>query len=133
MYEDFSFFIKKLNLLKKGLGFKVGDEIKKLKTLDEFIIFMKDYLNLLSKPKIINCSKSLVFVLGNLDEAFMLTEDDLDPDIDADVYHEITSKVTCMDIKTSLRKRFRDEQVGRLGNNIIIYPSLRRKDFQEII
>ena len=133
MYEDFSFLIKKLNLLKKGLGFKVGDEIKKLKTLDEFIIFMKDYVNILSKPKIINCSKSLVFVLGNLDEAFMLTEDDLDPDIDADVYHEITSKVTCMDIKTSLRKRFRDEQVGRLGNNIIIYPSLRRKDFQEII
>lgn len=133
MYEDFSFLIKKLNLLKKGLGFKVGDEIKKLKTLDEFIIFMKDYVNLLSKPKIINCSKSLVFVLGNLDEAFELTGDDLDPDIDADVYHEITSKVTCMDIKTSLRKRFRDEQVGRLGNNIIIYPSLRRKDFQEII
>lgn len=133
MDEDFSFLIKKLNLLKKGLGFKVGDEIKKLKTLDEFIIFMKDYVNLLSKPKIINCSKSLVFVLGNLDEAFELTGDDLDPDIDADVYHEITSKITCMDIKTSLRKRFRDEQVGRLGNNIIIYPSLQRKDFQEII
>ena len=133
MGEDFSFLIKKLNLLKKGLGFKVGDEIKKLKTLDEFIIFMKDYVDLLSKPKIINCSKSLVFVLGNIDEAFKLTEEDLDPDIDADVYHEITSKVTCMDIKTSLRKRFRDEQVGRLGNNIIIYPSLRRKDFQEII
>ena len=133
MDEDFSFLIKKLNLLKRGLGFKVGDEIKKLKTLDEFIIFMKDYVNLLSKPKIINCSKSLVFVLGNLDEAFKLTGDDLDPDIDADVYHEITSKITCMDIKTSLRKRFRDEQVGRLGNNIIIYPSLRRKDFQEII
>ena len=133
MYEDFSFLIKKLNLMKKGLGFKVGDEIKKLKTLDEFVIFMKDYINLLSKPKVINCSKSLVFVLGNLDEAFKLTGEDLDPDIDADVYHEITSKVTCMDIKTSLRRRFRDEQVGRLGNNIIIYPSLRRKDFQEII
>lgn len=133
MDEDFSFLIKKLNLLKKGLGFKIGDDIKKLKTLDEFIIFMKDYINLLSKPKVINCSKSLVFVLGNLDEAFKLTGEDLDPDIDADVYHEITSKVTCMDIKTSLRRRFRDEQIGRLGNNIIIYPSLRRKDFQEII
>ena len=133
MDEDLSFFIKKLNLLKRGLGFKVGDEIKKLKTLDEFIILMKDYVNLLSKPKIINCSKSLVFVLGNLDEAFDLTGEDLDPDIDADVYHDITSRVNCMDIKTALRKRFRDEQIGRLGNNIIIYPSLRRCDFEEII
>lgn len=133
MDEDLSFFIKKLNLLKRGLGFKVGDEIKKLKTLDEFIILMKDYVNLLSKPKIINCSKSLVFVLGNLDEAFDLTGEDLDPDIDADVYHDITSRVNCMDIKTALRKRFRDEQIGRLGNNIIIYPSLRRCDFEDII
>ena len=131
--EDFSFIVKKLNVLRKGLGFEVGDKIKTLKTLGDFIIFMKDYVNLLSRPKVINCSKSLVFVLGNLDEAFGLTGDDLDPDIDADVYHEMTSKVTCIDIKTALRKRFRDEQVGRLGNNIIIYPSLRRKDFQEII
>ena len=90
-------------------------------------------IELISKPKVINCSKSLIFVLGNLDEAFDLTGEDLDPDIDADVYHELTSKVNCMDIKTALRKRFRDEQIGRLGNNIIIYPSLRRCDFEEII
>ena len=131
--EDFSFLIKKLNLLKKGLGFKVGDKLKSFTKLSDFVLYIKDYIELISKPKVINCSKSLIFVLGNLDEAFDLTGEDLDPDIDADVYHEITSKVNCMDIKTALRKRFRDEQIGRLGNNIIIYPSLRRCDFEEII
>lgn len=131
--EDFSFLIKKLNLLQKGLGFKVGDKLKSFTKLSDFVLYIKDYIELISKPKVINCSKSLIFVLGNLDEAFDLTGEDLDPDIDADVYHEITSKVNCMDIKTALRKRFRDEQIGRLGNNIIIYPSLRRCDFEEII
>lgn len=131
--EDFSFLIKKLNLLQKGLGFKVGDKLKSFTKLSDFVLYIKDYIDLISKPKVINCSKSLIFVLGNLDEAFDLTGEDLDPDIDADVYHELTSKVNCMDIKTALRKRFRDEQIGRLGNNIIIYPSLRRCDFEEII
>ena len=131
--EDFSFLIKKLNLLQKGLGFKVGDKLKSFTKLSDFVLYIKDYIELISKPKVINCSKSLIFVLGNLDEAFDLTGEDFDPDIDADVYHELTSKVNCMDIKTALRKRFRDEQIGRLGNNIIIYPSLRRCDFEEII
>lgn len=131
--EDFSFLIKRLNLLQKGLGFKVGDKLRTFTKLSDFILYIKNYVDLISKPKVINCSKSLIFVIGNLDEAFNLTTDDLDPDIDADVYHEITSRVNCMNIKTALKKRFRDEQIGRLGNNIIIYPSLRHCDFEEII
>ena len=131
--EDLSFLARRLNILQKSLGFEVADKIREIKDLSEFIHYIKGYISLISKPKVINCSKSLIFILGNLDEAFQLTGDDLDPDIDADVYHEMTSRVNCMDIKTSLRKRFRDEQVGRMGNNIIIYPSLRRCDFEEII
>lgn len=132
--EDFSFLIKKLNIIKSGLGFSVSDKISSYNTLSEFIEDIKPYIDLISKPKVINCSKSLIFVLGNLDEAFQLnSDDDIDPDVDADVFHEITSKVTCMDIKTALRRRFRDEQVGRLGNNLIIYPSLRKSDFKKII
>lgn len=132
--DDFSFLTRRLNLLQKSLGFEVAEKINNsIKNLPEFIQYIKGYIDLISKPRVINCSKSLIFILGNLDEAFKLTEEDLDPDIDADVYHEITSKVNCMDIKTALRKRFRDEQVGRMGNNLVIYPSLRRCDFEEII
>ena len=131
--DEQSFLVRRLNLLRKGLGFEVSEKMESFTLLSEFIEYIKDYIRIISKPRIINCSKSLVFVLGNLDEAFELTGDDLDPDIDADVYHEITSKVNFMDIKTALRKRFRDEQVGRFGNNIIIYPSLSKKDFVGVI
>ena len=131
--EDCSFFIRKLNMIQKGLGFEVENMINSFTSLIDFIRYIKKYVSLISKPKIINCSRSLIFVLGNLDEAFGLTDDELDPDIDADVYHEMTSQVNCMDIKAALRKRFRDEQIGRLGNNIIIYPSLRRCDFEKVL
>ena len=131
--EDLSFLARRLNILHKGLGFEVAEKINEMKTLSEFIHYIKKYISLISKPKVINCSKSLIFILGNLDEAFDLTGEDLDPDIDADVYHEMTSRVNCMDVKTALRSRFRDEQVGRMGNNLIVYPSLRRCDFEEII
>lgn len=131
--DDLSFFLRQLNFFSKNLGSKVGAKLNSFTTLHEFVEYAEKYVCLLSKPKIINCSKSLIFILGNLDEAFDLTDGDMDPDIDADVYHEITSNVSYLDIKASLRKRFRDEQIGRLGNNIIIYPSLKRKDFEEVI
>ena len=131
--EDFSYLVKRLNSVKKGLGLAVGDKLRTFKTLAGFLDYIKKYIEIIEKPILLNFSRSLIFVLGNLDEAFKLSSDDLDPDIDADVYHEITSKVSCMDIKYALGQRFRDEQVGRLGNNIIVYPSLRRCDFEKIL
>ena len=125
--------IRSLNLLKKGLGFSFSKEISNISTLEEFIKIFDNYLGLISKPKLIDCSKSLIFILGNIDEAYTVDTGEINPDIDADVYHEITSKVNIMDIKRALRGRFRDEQIARLGNNIIIYPSLRHCDFDLII
>lgn len=131
--EDLNFLSRRLNMIKKGLGFSFSEKIKTFTDLKSYLTYIKEYIDLVAKPKIINCSKSLIFVLGNLDEAFGLTGEDMDPDIDADVYHDMTSKVNIMDIKKALRKRFRDEQIGRLGNNLIIYPSLRRCDFEAVI
>lgn len=131
--DDLSYLTKRLNLLKRGLGFQVTEKFNKFEILDDYVDYIRKYIKLISKQTILNCTKSLVFVLGNIDEAFNLGSEDLDPDIDADVYNEITSKVTIMDIKSALRKRFRDEQIGRLGNNIIIYPSLKSKDFETIL
>ena len=131
--DEFLILVKKLNFYQSGLGFEVGDKIMTFTLLNDYVEYLRKYIHLISRPKILNCTKSLIFVLGNLDEAFDLTGKDFDPDVDADVYHEITSRVNCMNIKTALRTRFRDEQISRLGNNIIIYPSLRRCDFEEII
>ena len=54
--------------------------------------------------KEMNCNRSLIFVLGNLDEAFGV-EGDLNPDIDADVFYDKTSSVSITDIKNALKER----------------------------
>ena len=113
-----------------GKGFM--DKAFKLTNLDEFANHLSKAVKYIQTPKEIDCSKSLVFVIGNLDEAFRV-EEDVNPDMDADIFNDITSKVTIFDIKTSLQERFRAEQVARLGNNLIKYPTLRKKDFEKVI
>lgn len=77
-------------------------------------------------------SKSLIFILGNIDEAYGISRN-FNADIDADSFYESSKKITIVDIKDALKSRFRPEQISRLGNNHIIYPSLSKKSFEEII
>lgn len=91
-----------------------------------------DTLKLTSKPIQLDFSQALIFVVGNLDEAFSVAKDQ-SPDISPDLFHELTSKIKLPDIKKALLKRFRAEQIGRLGNNHIIYPSLDSKAYHSII
>ena len=67
-----------------------------------------------------------------MDEAFKV-EKEISPDIDADIFYDETSKVTVNDIKTALMRRFRAEQIARLGNTIIKYPTIKGEDFRKII
>ena len=130
--DEFSYMVRELNQLRRSLGFEFSEKLMNCTTLEEAVECLRIHIGFLSKPDIINCSKSLIFILGNLDEAFEVSSE-YDPDIDADIYHNITSKVTIMDIKETLKKRFRNEQVGRIGNNIIIYPSLKKSDLYRFI
>lgn len=124
--------IKRLNSYKQRLGFETLSELNNVNTIIEFCKILEDAKKVITRPKELDCSKSLVFVLGNLDEAFGV-ESDIDPDMDADVFYDKTSKVSISDIKEALKKRFRAEQIARLGNNLIKYPSLGKKHFTEII
>lgn len=119
---------------RKGLGEgkKVLESLQEAKTLTELYEILLNASRTMAAPKIIDCSRSLIFVIGNLDEAFRV-EEEMSPDMSADIFNDITSKVTINDIKTALTDRFRAEQVARLGNNLIKYPTLREKDFREII
>lgn len=85
-----------------------------------------------NSPKTVDCSKSLIFVMGNLDEAYTMS-DDFNPDIDADEFHEQSKKITIPEIKKALQTRFRNEQIARLGNIHIIYPAFSHKSFRKII
>lgn len=81
----------------------------------------------------IDYTKLLVFVSGNLDEAFTDAKHVDDCDTDADAYHERVKRINVTDIKTALAYRFKPEQISRLGNNHIIYPSMTRSTYQRLI
>lgn len=81
----------------------------------------------------VDYSKLLIIISGNLDEAFRMATQTAESDVDADIFHAFTQKITQVDIKNALTKRFRPEQVARFGNIHLIYASLRRADFKRLI
>lgn len=79
-------------------------------------------------------SKLLIFVCGNLDEMYVDAASRVeDCDTDADVFHAMTRKLSLIDVKRALSERFKPEQIARLGNNHVIYPSLNRATYQKLI
>ncbi|MCY7409220.1 MAG: hypothetical protein LH473_03030 [Chitinophagales bacterium] len=94
--------------------------------------FLQYILQFINSPKTIDCSKALVFVLGNLDEAYRMSND-FNPDIFADEFHEQSLKINISQIKRALKVRFRSEQIARLGNTHIIYPAFSSDSFKKII
>jgi len=82
--------------------------------------------------KQLDLSRALIFVLGNLDEAYYMSNS-LNPDISADELHEATCKINITHIKSALKERFRNEQIARLGNNHVIYRAFTNQNFRDII
>jgi hypothetical protein len=81
----------------------------------------------------IDYSQTLIIISGNLDEAFAMANQIAESDVDADIFHAFTRKVTMVDIKNALSRKFRPEQVARFGNIHLIYKSLRKQDFEQLI
>jgi len=104
----------------------------KSSTLEELIALVIQGMHTRPASKTLDLSHSLMFVLGNLDEAYSMSHN-MNPDISADEFHEATAKITIADIKKALRKRFRPEQIARLGNNHIIYKSFNCAQFRALI
>ncbi len=83
--------------------------------------------------KPIDLTRCLIIVSGNLDEAFTMAGEGAEADIDADVFAAHTARITVVDIKNALQRRFKPEQVARFGNTHLIYSSLGRAHFEELI
>ena len=94
--------------------------------------FLEEVYLLSRSTREIDCSKSLIFVLGNLDEAYRMSGN-FSPDMDADDFHKQSLEINIPQIKSCLQRRFRNEQIARLGNNHVIYPSLDKSAFERII
>jgi cell division protease FtsH len=119
----------------KRYDYKIVDElIDHLKTLDgrQTIRFLEEVLQAARQPVVKQFNKSLIFVVGNLDDAYKINSN-LNADISADEFYEESKKITIPDIKTALQDSFRDEQIARLGNNHIIYPALNKKAYRQLI
>ena len=79
-------------------------------------------------------SRLLVFVCGNLDEMYHETAQRVeDCDTDADIFHRLTRKLSIIDVKKALAERFKPEQIARLGNEHVIYPSFSRATYERLI
>lgn len=117
----------------KNLGLDMNaDKMADMTEDDMFDIFMKSK----QEKKIyepINHSKTLIIISGNLDEAFRMANQTSEADVDADIFHAFTKKITLVDIKNALSRKFRPEQVARFGNIHLIYTSLQRKEFEQLI
>jgi hypothetical protein len=96
---------------------------------DKVVELLSDTNTFVPKPY----SKMLIFISGNLDEAFHVATSTDQVEIDADLIYEETKKINVLDIKNSLKRRFKPEQIARFGNNYIIYPSLNREAYEKII
>ncbi len=81
----------------------------------------------------INHSQTLLIISGNLDEAYSMSNETEQADVDADIFRAYTEKITIIDIKKALSRKFKPEQVARFGNIHLIYKSLRRADFENLI
>lgn len=81
----------------------------------------------------LDCTKSLIVIAGNLDEAYRFSDQVDEIDLDADDYHELSKKVNFLTIKKALTARFKPEQIARLGNTHVIYPCLSKSAYQKLI
>lgn len=94
--------------------------------------FLNELLKTAFKPREINATKGLIFVAGNLDEAYRMSSR-LSGEESADDFYTATRKISLYDIKRALSLLFRKEQISRLGNIHVIYPSLNKKAYEQII
>ena len=108
------------------------DELMSCKTLDEIYDTLGQIRDSLAGQKKFDFSKSIIFLIGNLDEAFY-GSDNVDPDLNADMFKKRIDKVTISTIKEALGKRFRAEQIARFGNTILKYPAFTSQNYHELI
>lgn len=111
---------------------EVAQYILSLENEAETLKFLESVLLESSKPTIYDFSNSIIFIIGNLDQAYKVSYD-MNADIDPDDMYEYTKKITISDIKSALTKLYRPEQISRLGNNFVIYRSFNTQVYNELI
>lgn len=105
---------------------------KDVKTLEDYISVYEYLLSFCSEQCKFDFSKSLIINVGNLNNLYEMSHD-ISLDISGDDYVDIVNDLTLGDVKEALKSLFKMEQIGRLGNNHIIYPAYSDDTFKTII
>jgi cell division protease FtsH len=121
------------NRFKKMLNLKISAEEIMRMSVEQRTEIMEDSLKLGNVNEGKSYEKLLIFISGNLDEAFTMADEVEDSERDADIYHELSKRINIIHIKHALSKQFKPEQIARFGNNHVIYPCLDKKSYYEII
>lgn len=119
--------------IKKHLGLE--EDIESLSEMDDSKV-VELIIESRKKKQIyepVDYSKLLIIISGNLDEAYTMSGQTSEADVDADIFSAFTQKITFVDIKNALSRKFRPEQVARFGNIHLIYTSLHKADFEKLI
>lgn len=119
----------------KHSSFKLASEVKEfLDRLDEqeTLVYLKETIDKTKVQQTIKLSSLLVFVAGNIDEAYK-SSGDFNNEIDVDEFNRKSRRIDMFQIKEALKGRFRPEQIARLGNNHILYPGISRDSYQKMI
>ncbi len=124
-------YLAEYNPKKWPTAFAVSEQVKKLSAADA-VDFLEAEIRELLVPQKIDTRSALVFVAGNLDDAYEMASD-VDVDTDADVLKARSLLIGLPEIKSALMKRYRPEQIARLGNRHIIYPAFGRSEYEQII
>ncbi len=119
--------------LKRALGLRMRLEDVARMRQEDIVRLIQEKKNDKSAYEPVDHSKTLIFISGNLDDAFTMAAETTEADVDADIFHAFASKVTLVDVKRSLSRRFRPEQVARFGNVHILSKSLSKAHFEELI
>lgn len=110
------------------------EEHKKICSMqaEELIDYLIQVYENAAKGRRLKFHDSIIFVIGNLDEAYKMTFD-VNPDMSPDQFNKLTSEINIVDVKQALQRRFRNEQIARLGNIHLMYPSFSTDSFKKII
>lgn len=140
--KDDNFIIPRKELIKvlelySKCGFKICDDFNAVKTIkgmgmDELMAFLYKVEASVSKGYDLVFNQSVIFVIGNIDDVYQMILD-ASPDMSPDRLNRLSGKISIVDIKESLGKMFRNEQVARLGNIHVIYPAFPSRTFKGII
>ena len=100
--------------MQETVGIWEARNFKKMLELEEDVVDIADMskkqmLELILEAKSqrsvfepVDYSQTLIIISGNLDEAFQMASHTSDSEVDADIYHAFTKKITAVDIKNAL-------------------------------